>query len=775
MRIRKNGRILAAVLAVLLAFQLGAVCYAADESANTQAPGVSAALQAGETVPAEGTGGGEGATDVLSGAPGGRMAVQAVNSGTDIVIYHTNDMHGAVTYDAGSKCIGLDRVAAIKKETPGSILVDAGDATQGLPFASLTQGADVIDVMDAAGYDVMAAGNHEFDYGTEQFLANAARASFPILAANVYKDGHPLLESGASNGCHVIIERDGKKIGFFGLTTAKTATATNPGGIAGVEFKDEIKAAKREIDELTAAGADVIVAVAHLGEYTNVPCDSSKLAEAMTDAYQDQLDVIIDGHSHTLEEKTVNGVFIAQTGTALNRLGKIILHFDGSGNVTVSGNMLSYDDMLAVTPDAGVTAKIDAVNNSRQELLAKELCQVTNTLWGGYVDGIAEPRIVETNLGNFTADAYRDAAQAFLDTAAGMEAYRSNPVIGMENGGGIRASFANGTLTKGDLVSAFPFSNTLMMKQITPAVLYEILEVSVSSITGQDSGTGLLSGQPSGGFLQVSGIRFTYDPSAQAGRKIKEVYLDGSGTPLQKDDAATQMMLVSNNFVMNGGNDYTMLAALPLVGEIGGELETVEAYVLAQTDNGQKPLTVGSTEGRIVPESGYTPGNYTITVRVQDNGGNPAANLPVSYYLDGGDPVWAQTDENGILAVTVPDGPHGFALSKTQKQVYLNNYSGAGTVENEYRPFPVLLYQEPEDRPGPSPTAAPPVPPSAPPPAPPTTDPITAPAAQEKEQKGAPKTGDASPADGYLWMGFLAGGACTGAAASLRRKGKRAA
>ena len=259
MRIRKNGRILAAVLAVLLAFQLGAVCYAADESANTQAPGVSAALQAGETVPAEGTGGGEGATDVLSGAPGGRMAVQAVNSGMDIVIYHTNDMHGAVTYDAGSKCIGLDRVAAIKKETPGSILVDAGDATQGLPFASLTQGADVIDVMDAAGYDVMAAGNHEFDYGTEQFLANAARASFPILAANVYKDGHPLLESGASNGCHVIIERDGKKIGFFGLTTAKTATATNPGGIAGVEFKDEIKAAKLSLIHICFAQGRYLV------------------------------------------------------------------------------------------------------------------------------------------------------------------------------------------------------------------------------------------------------------------------------------------------------------------------------------------------------------------------------------------------------------------------------------------------------------------------------------------------------------------------------------
>ncbi|MBC5647634.1 5'-nucleotidase C-terminal domain-containing protein [Christensenella tenuis] len=763
MWMKKNSRILAVVLAVLLVFQFGAVCYAADEPESTQAPDALADVQTEAT---QAGGAGE-----LPDAFEEQETVQAAGSGTDIVIYHTNDMHGAVTYDAGSKCIGLDRVAAVKKETPGSILVDAGDATQGLPFASLTRGADVVDVMGAAGYDVMAAGNHEFDYGTEQFLANAARASFPILAANVYKDGRPLLESGGNNGCHILIERDGKKIGFFGLTTAETATATNPGGIAGVEFKDEIETAKREIDELTAAGADVIVAVAHIGEYTNVPCDSSKLAEAMTDAYQDKLDVIIDGHSHTLEEKTVNGVLIVQTGTALSRLGKIVLHFDGSGNVTVSGDMLSYDDMLAVTPDAEVAAKIDAVNNNQKEILAEELCQVTNTLWGGYVDGIAEPRIVETNLGDFTADAYRDAAQTFLDTAAGMDAYRNNPVIGAVNGGGIRASFANGTLTRGDLVSAFPFSNTLMMKQITPAVLYEILEVSVSSITGQDSSTGLLSGQPNGGFLQVSGIRFTYDPSAQAGRKVKEVYLEESGTPLQKDDTTTQMMLVSNNFVMNGGNDYTVLASLPLVGEIGGELETVEAYVLSQTEGGQKPLAADSTEGRIVPESGYTPGNYTITARVQNGGGSPAANLPVSYYLDGEGPVWTQTDENGVLSVTVPDGPHGLALSKTQKQVYLNNYSGAGMVENEYRPFPVLLYQEPEARPEPSPTTVPTTRPTAQP----TAVPTAAPTAQEEERQKPPKTGDSSPMERYLWMSLLAGGTCAGAAVYLCRKGKQAA
>ena len=770
MRTKKTCKILAIILAVLLAFQLGAVCYAAEGQENP-APDASPALAA------EGTDGGENALPPAEvGVQANGPAPLAAGGGTDIVIYHTNDMHGAVTYNEGSKCIGLDRVAAIKGQTPDSILADAGDATQGLPFASLTQGADVIDVMNAAGYDVMAAGNHEFDYGTDRFLSNAARASFPILAANVYKDGRPLLESGANNGCRFIVERAGKKIGFFGLTTAETATATNPSGIAGVEFKDEIETAKREIDALTAEGADAVIALAHLGEYTNVPCDSKKLAEAMTGAYQGKLNVIIDGHSHTLEEKTVNGVLIAQTGTALTNLGKVTLHFDDSGSVTPAGELLSYDDMMAVAPDADVTAKIDAVNNSQQELLSKEVCRVSNTLWGGYVDGIAEPRVVETNMGDFTADAYRDAAQTFLATAAGMEAYRNNPVIGVENGGGIRASFANGTLTKNDLVSAFPFSNTLMIKQITPSILFEMLEVSVSSITGQDGATGLLSGQPSGGFLQVSGVRFTYDPSALQGAKVKEAFLEGSDTPLQKNDTATKLMLVSNNFVMSGGNDYTMLASLPLIGEIGGELETVEAYVLAQTGGGGATLAAGGPAGRIVPESGYVPKDYTVTVKVQDSDGNPAANMPVSYYLDGGAPVWTQTDANGVLAVTVPDGPHGLALSETQKQVYINNYTGAGTVENEFRPFPVLLYQEPAEKPQPSPTAQPTVSPTAP--AQPTVTPAVRPSAAPtapQEPEGAPKTGDTSSVGGYLWMGLLAGGACAGGAASLRRKGKRAA
>lgn len=624
--------------------------------------------------------------------PGGVTGFAAEAGEGEVVIYHTNDVHGAAAWvEDGS--IGLDRVAAMKKQTENAILVDAGDATQGLPYASLTQGADVIETMNAAGYDVMAAGNHEFDYGTERLLDNVQRAEFPVLAANVYKDGVPLLSGGDSNGCHTMIERGGKKIGFFGLTTASTATSTNPAGIAGVEFGNEIEAAKREIDELTAEGADAIIAIAHLGEYTNVSCDSAKLAESMTGDYSGKLDVIIDGHSHTEENKEVNNILIMQTGTGLANLGKITLDF-GDDNVldAVSGELLTYEEVMSqAEPDPDVAAKIEAVSSGMADLLSEPLADSETTLWGGTVDGVAEPRVVETNLGSFAADAFRDAAERFLAQAAGMEEYRDLPVIGVENGGGIRASLPNGTISKGDLVSVFPFSNTLMMKRVTPSILYEVLESSVSSITGQDPETGLLTGEPNGGFLQVSGIRFAYDPSAPAGEKVQEVKLEESGAALERTDTETGLMLVSNNFIMNGGSGHDVLAGLALVGEIGGELETVEAYLIEQAAG--SPLAARGDQGRIVAAGGYTPKEYTASILVEKEDGSLAADVPVAYYLDGGEAVEGQTDSEGLLRITVPDGPHGVKLAPGQREVYVNNYTGAGTVETEYRGFPVLTYE----------------------------------------------------------------------------------
>ena len=152
----------------------------------------------------------------------------------------------------------------------------------------------------------MAAGNHEFDYGTDQLLMNAAAPDFPILAANVYKDGDPLLD------CHTVIEVGDNQLAFSASQQRKPQQPPTPEGIKGVEFRDEVETAKHKIDELSELGVDAIIAVTHIGEYTNVPCDSTKFAEEISQECPDRLTAIIDGHSHTLEDKVVDDILIMQ-------------------------------------------------------------------------------------------------------------------------------------------------------------------------------------------------------------------------------------------------------------------------------------------------------------------------------------------------------------------------------------------------------------------------------------------------------------------------------
>ena len=607
-----------------------------------------------------------------------------------VTIYHTNDMHGALK--GNDSCIGLEKVAALKDQTENSILVDAGDATQGLPLASLSQGADIIDIMNIAGYDVMAAGNHEFDYGTKQFLANATRATFPILAANVYnkKTNAPLL-SGTMNdssniGCHTIIEVDGVKVGFFGITTLETKTATNPSGIQDVEFKEEIETTKKEIDELEDAGADVIVAITHLGEYTNVPCNSEELAESMVDNYQGKLDVIVDGHSHTVKNNgKVNDVLIQQTGTGLVNLGKIELTLSNSNELTdAEGSILLYDD-INVEPKQSVANKITEITNIQNETMLQQICELKNTLWGGYVNDIAVARMAETNLGDFAADAYLHAASQFIDNANAMEQYQDIPIIAVENGGGIRNSLAKGNVTMGDVVTVFPFSNTVVIKEITPNILYEALEVSISDITGQDKNTGQLLGIPNGGFLQIGGFTFAYNPLAPVGTKVENVYINQTDKSLDRNDTQTRLLLASNNFIMDGGNGYSMLGPAPLVGEIGGELETVLEYINVNSTNGTQPLNPKNLINRIQYRGEYTKTQYEAIIKVLDStSGKIATNRKVPVYIDNDDnAVYVRTDDQGMAKITLANGEHSISTSKDATvPVYVNNYMGVG-VSNE--------------------------------------------------------------------------------------------
>lgn len=610
-------------------------------------------------------------------------------SSQEIVIYHTNDTHGYLQGD-GESIIGIDLVAGLKESTPDSILVDAGDATQGLPLASLTQGADVIQLMNLAGYDLMTAGNHEFDFGTDRFLSNAELADFPILAANIYRDGIPLLQDvqEGNNGCHAIIERNGVRIGFFGLTTTDTATATNPAGIADLEFKDEIETAKEEIDHLEAEDADVIIAMCHMGDM-DASCTSADLAEAMTGEYQDKIDVIIDGHSHTIENEETNGILIVQTGSGMTGVGKLTLQVNGD-EVSATEELLDAAALSDVTPDEAVAEQLAQIEASQTEMLSETVGSSETTLWAGQVGVVAVTRLVETNYGDFTADAFRAAAEGYVQT---LGTDTDLPVIAVENGGGIRAMAPNGDITMGDLISAFPFSNTIYLKKVTPAVLYEVMEVSGTTLDGQDKDTGMLLQQTnSGGFLQISGFTVVFNPDGEAGNRVTSITLDGQTEPLDRADTTTEIIMASNNYIMSGGNDYTMLGELPKYGEAGGELETVQAYLENCLENGVLQGYAG-TQNRIQMRSeGYEPKDYTASILITDEAGEPLAGQELSYRVDGGERQNGTTDENGLLQITLLDGAHGVRLADAQQEIYIDNYSGFGITIDEYREQPVLIF-----------------------------------------------------------------------------------
>ena len=607
----------------------------------------------------------------------------------EVIVYHTNDSHGYLSGD-GENIVGIDLAAGLKESTPNSILVDAGDATQGLPLASLTKGADVIELMNQAGYDLMTAGNHEFDFGTEAFLSNARKADFPILAANIYRNGSPLLKDvqEGNNGCHTIIEQNGVRIGFFGLTTADTASSTNPTGITDLEFRDEAETAKAEIAHLEDEGADVIIAICHMGNM-DASCTSTDLANAMTGEYQDKIDVIIDGHSHTVENGETNGILIVQTGSGMAGIGKLTLEIRGN-EVSASEELLGPSDLADVVPDAAVAEQLAQIESSQSELLRETVGKTDTTLWAGQVGVVAVTRLVETNYGDLTADAFRSAAKTYLQT---LGTDTSLPVIAVENGGGIRAMSANGDITMGDLISAFPFSNTIYLKKVTPAILYEVMEVSGTALDGQDKETGMLLQQTnSGGFLQISGFTAVFNPDGEEGQKVVSITLDGQTEPLDREDTATEIMMASNNYIMSGGNDYNMLADLPKYGEAGGELETVQSYLESCMKDGALQGYAGTGNRIQMRGDGYEPKDYTASILIADQSGEPLAGQELSYRVDGGKRQNGITDENGILQITLSDGAHGVRLADTQQEIYVDNYSGFGITVDEFREQPVLTF-----------------------------------------------------------------------------------
>ncbi len=484
----------------------------------------------------------------------------------EIVVLYTNDVHCGVTDGMGY--VGVARVkAALEAAGKEVILVDNGDAVQGDVIGTLSKGEAIVELMNDVGYDVATIGNHEFDYGMDQFKKNVSLAKFQYVCCNFLDDkGAAVLKP------YTIIEKAGKKIAFVGIDTPEAFTKSTPKyfqdaegnyiysfceGNNGQDLFDKVQAT---VDAARAEGADYVIALAHLGiDYQSEPWTASKVIENTTG-----IDVMLDGHSHTdfkrdigqdsilVKNKDGNEVIHTSTGTKLANVGILTIAGDKISAKLLDASAMKFMDEAGLLPeDNGMGEVVKAALAKNEELVNTVVAHTDVDLV--IKDPVSGERIVrsqETNLGDLCADAYR--AMGETD-------------IAFVNGGGVRDTIPAGDVTYGQIIKVHPFGNALCTVEATGQEILDALEFSVCNLPGE-----------SGGFLHVSGLKFTVDMNVNstvvktekkefvevAGeRRIKDVEVlqeDGTYAPIDPNKTYT---LASHNYMLRDeGDGYTMFS-----------------------------------------------------------------------------------------------------------------------------------------------------------------------------------------------------------------------
>lgn len=520
---------------------------------------------------------------------------------TKITIIHTNDTHARLV--GTSTEIGFAKIATLIKEAkaanPNTLVLDAGDTLHGMPIVNISKGENAVKVLEAAGYDCMTIGNHDFNYGQERLLELKNISKVEMVSANVLNEkGESLFTP------YVIKEIDGVKIGIFGLTTPETAYKTSPKNVEGLTFADPIEISKKMVEELKDK-TDVIIALVHIGLDESSVVTSKEIAENVGG-----IDVIIDGHSHTLLEKglLINDTLIAQTGQYNQNLGYVDIEVKNGEVVGKTARLLAAADAANIAADSDLTKTIEDINEANKSIFDQVIAKTDV-----YLDGLRENvRTKETNLGNLSADAVRSA---------------SGTDVAFVNGGGIRVDIQPGDITKGRVAELFPFGNTVQVKKISGEDLLGMLELSVSGYPAAQ-----------GAFLQVSGISFVFDPSKPANSRVVEANV---GDKLL--DKTAEYTVAINDFMAIGGDGYEMLAKYPVAAEFGTYEEIFADYL---NSNGTKSsdvsgrITVKETvaeEPAPVEPTEPVPAPTPVPVPVEPA---PAPASEVTYIVVSGDVLW---------------------------------------------------------------------------------------------------------------------------------------
>ena len=511
----KNRRVLALVLALLVAFAMMPAMAFADETP----------------------------TEVISPNPTTEPTTPAKSN--DIVILGTSDVHCGIDQN-----IGYAGFAAYKKalaETHNYFsLVDAGDAIQGDTIGTLSKGEYIVDIMNEVGYDVVTPGNHEFDYGMDQFLnVIVPKMKATYVSANFMKDDKPVFDT------YKMMTFGEKKVAFVGISTPETLVKSTP-----TYFQDKFgnyiydfcndstgdklyKAVQTAVDAAKKAGADYVVAVAHLGD------DEASAPWTSMDVIKNTkgIDVLMDGHAHSTVVKSVKNkdgksIKMVATGTKLENIGKIVIAENG----TITAEYVGAD--VAKDKDADITKFVDSIKAKYKELENKVVAKTDVDL---IIADQNENRLIrsqETNLGDLCADAYKNVLGAD---------------IAFVNGGGIRTSIAKGNITYGQIIAVHPFGNMACVVEATGQQILDALEFGSRNVGKGENG----------GFLQVAGLTYninTYlESTVEENDKGEFVKVAGkyrvfdvkvNGETL---DLAKTYTLASHNYMLkNGGDGFVM-------------------------------------------------------------------------------------------------------------------------------------------------------------------------------------------------------------------------
>lgn len=433
-----------------------------------------------------------------------------------ITLLQLNDVYEISPVDKG-KSGGLARVATlvkqVERENPNTFLVLGGDTLSPSIGSKVFQGRQMIDLWNRLGLDVAVLGNHEFDFGNDVLLERMKESQFQWVTANVTDEA-----TGKPFGTSVpywVKEVQGVKVGFFGLITPDTKNSSRPG--ANVSFQDPLRSARRALHALQHEGADVVVAVTHLPMY-----EDKQLART----FPLRLALIMGGHEHTLLQSVAGRTPIYKMGSDARNLGRIDLWVDPQTRQLESLDFEAIPVNEEVPEDPGVAEVVKGYEDQIDAALGQEVGKTAVVL-----DVRQETsRREETNLGNWVTDVYRQ---------------RLNADIALINGGSIRSNttLGPGTITKRDILSVFPFSNTVVKVQVNGSQIRQALEHGVARLNDEEAGR----------FPQVSGLRFSYDGRKPPGSRVVKVTING--WPL-KDKK--QYTMASSMYLVGGGDGYDM-------------------------------------------------------------------------------------------------------------------------------------------------------------------------------------------------------------------------